>query len=657
MPRDDYRLGLESAITRRDFVNGAAVAGLGSVLTGVASDADASRARSLDKRWTGPGGVGDYALSNGNTHDVVNAAHAVRDGRFDTPPDLDSSDVEDHDLIVIGGGITGLLCGWEHLKKLGSNARCLILDNHRMFGGEARGNRIDLDGVRLEGPQGSNAFAVLGGGLPREYWDELSIPTDFSFGEPRNASPALRVPLEHYGPQLWLADSTSVGYRRPGRDSSASPVAAWARSLWHGDEAGSPFPVEQTAALRRWRECETLKTPPGVDQPPDGGDLFAWRQATEQTGVARWLDSMTYADYLERVLGAPREVTRFVDPIVAVGLSGTSADAVSAYAAQRILLPGVTPFRFQRTYESLGTMAAPSGNALFARYILRSLIPAALVGEPTLQNVLHAPVNLDALDRPENLVRLRLAATAVRVEHEGSPSSSERVIVTYTAHGRVRVARGRAVVMAGGGWMNRHVVRDQPESLRAAYASFRHGPVLVVNIALRNWRFMDRLGISAARWFEGFGFFGTFVRPMRIGPQDPLLDPNRPVMFTMYVPFLSPGLPAAAQCAAGRAQLFAGSFSEFERRVRQQMQLLFGSAGFDARRDIGGIILNRWGHAYICAEPGFFFGTGGSPAARDIVRAGYGRIRFAHAELQGNQSILSSMVEAKRASEQVARWL
>jgi len=36
--------------------------------------------------WTGYGGVGDYRLSNGNTKDVMDAAHAIRDRGFETLP-------------------------------------------------------------------------------------------------------------------------------------------------------------------------------------------------------------------------------------------------------------------------------------------------------------------------------------------------------------------------------------------------------------------------------------------------------------------------------------------------------------------------------------------------------------------------------------------
>ena len=62
---------------------------------------------------------------------------------------------------------------------------------------------------------------------------------------------------------------------------------------------------------------------------------------------------------------------------------------------------------------------------------------------------------------------------------------------------------------------------------------------------------------------------------------------------------------------------------------------MLGGAGFDAKRDIAGIILNRWGDAYIAPQPGFYFGTPGKPAPLQIVRERFGRIAFGHSELSG----------------------
>ena len=73
----DNRLGLNEPISRRDFLNGALLAGAGLLLPGKAptiSPADG---------FNGYGGIGDYRHSNGNTWDVLSAGHGMRDGAFE----------------------------------------------------------------------------------------------------------------------------------------------------------------------------------------------------------------------------------------------------------------------------------------------------------------------------------------------------------------------------------------------------------------------------------------------------------------------------------------------------------------------------------------------------------------------------------------------
>jgi spermidine dehydrogenase len=94
-------------------------------------------------------------------------------------------------------------------------------------------------------------------------------------------------------------------------------------------------------------------------------------------------------------------------------------------------------------------------------------------------------------------------------------------------------------------------------------------------------------------------------------------------------------------------------YAELELQIRKQLQQMFGSAGFDARRDIAGIVINRWGHAYIAPQPGFYFGTAGKPAPLEVIREGYGRIAFGHSELSGRQSWGRAAQESRRALKQV----
>ena len=200
---------------------------------------------------------------------------------------------------------------------------------------------------------------------------------------------------------------------------------------------------------------------------------------------------------------------------------------------------------------------------------------------------------------------MRLGATAVAVRHEGDPANAATVRVTYAAAGTLAAVKARSVVVAIGGWIARHVVRDLPAAYATAYAQFHHGPILVANVGVRNWMPFAKLGITAARWFDGFGFYVNVRQPMEVGdPAAPPFDPRYPAMLTFYVGFPQPGMPVEAQTAAGRARLFETSYAGFERQIRRQLQTMFGAYGFDAKRDIGAIVLNRWGHAYLSPQPG-----------------------------------------------------
>jgi spermidine dehydrogenase len=112
-------------------------------------------------------------------------------------------------------------------------------------------------------------------------------------------------------------------------------------------------------------------------------------------------------------------------------------------------------------------------------------------------------------------------------------------------------------------------------------------------------------------------------------------------------------MPLAQQSLTARNELLSLSYREIERRIRQQLADLFGDYGLDPRTDIAAVIANRWGHAYVVPQPGFYFGRDGNPAPRDVVRKGYGRVRFGHSELTGFQLWDAACDEGERAARQV----
>ena len=624
-------LGLDRSITRRDFVNVAGVGIAASAFMSCGSQDSISEGSlaadpwsdHLGPEWYGPGGVGDYELSHGNTPEVVQAAHRLRDAR--QPALTDAIETGEHfDVIIVGGGLAGLSAA-HHFKRLHPSGRCLIIENHPVFGGEAKRNELEIDGVRLMAPQGSNGFGVTPRtGEPDDYFTALGIPREFEYA-PWDGD--VRVPLDNYGFMHWVQDQFSVGHFFSGQGGDR-----WIHNLWE-NPLEAPWSSELRDGFAKWQSALVQDyQPPGT--------------AAEDLS---WLDRITLKDYYENLLGLPPEVTAYVDPILA-SIIGLGCDAVSAWWGYHFGLPG---FEVSSRYDDFTFHSFPGGNTGIARYFVKNLVSDAIEGGFELGDVINGQIDFTALDREGEAARLRLGASVIDVRHTGGRDANERVRVTYVHEGKLYVTEATGVVMASGGWVNRHVVADLPNEHQAAYETFQHAPILVANVGLRNWRFLERLGIAACMYEGDLGFSCNIRRPMYAGDHRPVFGPDHPAIMTFYITFEEPGLSAAEQGIVGRTELLSTPFMEYERRLREQMFTLFGDAGFDPAEDIQGLVLNRWGHAYLAPGPGFFFGQNGISAPPDVIREPIGRISIGHSELQGHQNWTGAAAEGRRALEQV----
>ncbi len=625
------------SITRRDFVNGtlagAGLAALGCRPSGTGPPGEALATPGPD--WYGYGGVGDFRWSHGNTPQAVATAHRLRDGDR-LPGFADAESVEDYDLVIVGAGVAGLAAALT-FRTRHPDRTCLVLDNHPIFGGEAKENEFDVGGERLIGPQGANGFFIppavtdadAAAGDPRWY-AELGLPRAYRLRDWPAAEKPLRFSPDNYEYLVrGMERHTSVGhfFAEPGG------AGAWSVDIWAAGLAGPPLTDQARETLLRWHAAG------------------AARRFASAEEAMRALDTMSYQEFLERELGLGPAAARQGDLFLA-SACGLGSDAVSAYAASQLPMPGLT----DPPPPDLRRVSFPGGNSGFVRHFVKRLVPDAIEGTAAFPDVVTGRIRLAALDRPGQPVRMRLGATVVRAEHEGDPAMAGGVRLVYLRDDRAFGLRARAVVMATGGWITRHVVRDLPDAHREAYGRFVHAPFLVANVALTNWRFLHRLGITAAVWDgEGaeFGFTCNIRNPMQVGDYQPPLDPDRPTILSFYTPFHRPGLPARSQVTLGRQELLGTSYPESERRIRAQMLRLFGGAGFDPDRDVAGLILNRWGHAYSVPFPGFYGGAGGR-APRDTIRTPHGRITFAHSELDGLQHWGTAADEGRRAVGQLA---
>ena len=271
-----------------------------------------------------------------------------------------------------------------------------------------------------------------------------------------------------------------------------------------------------------------------------------------------------------------------------------------------------------------------------------------------MEGICRGRIEFASLDRPAQPVRIRLASTAIAVKHEGDPQRAPYVNVDYTKAGKLYRVKAKSVIMAGGGWTTKHIVRDMPQACREAYSQFHRAPCLMANVAVRNWRFLYNLGLTECQWFEGIGNYITMRKVATFGTDPATINPDTPTVINLKILFSYPGESLEAQTVRGRTELLSTPFRVYEARIREQFAAIFASSGFDARRDISGIVLNRWGHAYLSPQPGFFFGKNGQPAPGDVIRQHpYGRVAFANSDLSGIMDHRMSLLEAQRAVSQV----
>ena len=622
----DKALGMEQAISRRDFLNASLLASGGLLMT------SASPLQLLSEDdWTGYGGVGDYSRSNGNTYEIVQAGHRIRDGEFEKIPAAAMETLEVYDCVVVGGGISGLAAALFFLRQAGAGRRCLVLDNHPIFGGEAKGNEFLVDGHRLLAHQGSAVYFVqYPHSFIARFYDSIGLKTP-KLQYQSWAGGAPEIPLSKTPYDMVGSEPATYGFYF-GAKFGRGGAGAWLIDPWGKKLQGAPISDAARADLLRWR----------------GGPLVPEKRPRYHgDDISRQLDQITLEEHMMRLYGIRRETIRtFLSPVEGGG-SGLGPDALSAYAdyAADMLHPLDTED---------GDQMFPRGNGDIARLMMKALIPGAISGGDGVEEVCNGRVDFSALDQAGAAARVRLGATAVWVQHDGDPAKAEFVSIIYAQGKQLHRVKARTVVMAGGCWTTKHIVRDLPTAQRDAYAQFYRSPCLMANVALRNWRFLYKLGISGCRWFEGIGNYTEVRRTALMGADSPGIGPDSPVVLNLKILFSYPGMAVAEQGYRGRGELLATPFREYERQIRQQFTDMFGAAGFDARRDIAGIILNRWGHAYLNPQPGFFFGKEGKAAPSEALRAApFGRIAFANTDLAGIMDHRSSILEAQRAVGQL----
>jgi spermidine dehydrogenase len=630
MRRNSRSLGEDRAIPRRDFLQGALV-GAATALTGPLLKAYGAELEAGVPAQDRPGYYPPLLTGLRGSHPgAFENAHALRDGR---QPEPGSNTDEMYDLVVVGGGISGLSAAYFYRARTSPRARILILDNHDDFGGHAKRNEFQI---------GDRTLLLNGGTLlidsPRPY-DAAAAGLIRELGIDV-AALSRKVSHPKYYSEHGLHRGMFFDKETFGADKLVVEQKPFERLV-----TDTPFSEKARQDFLRLN-IRSIDYLPGL---------------TSEQKKHR-LAKMSYLAFLRDVVKVDPAVIAFYQPRThaewAVGIDAVSALDCWAFEFPGFqglkLSPGIIP---EMGYTPSGYAATggsaklhfPDGNATIARLLVRSLIPGSIPGS-TAEDIVTARVDYRLLDRADSAVRLRLNSTAVRVVNSGSPSAAREVAVSYIRDNKTFVVRGRNCVLACYNVIIPYLCPELPERQKAALHQVVKAPLVYTSVALRNWQAFQKLGVSdiyaPGSYHSSFGLnpkvdIGSYTSPS--SPEDPIL------VRMVRVP-TSPGLPEHEQNKAGRAELLATPFATFERNIRDQLARTLGPGGFDPARDIEAITVNRWPHGY-APEFNPLFEPVGPPDQRPNVigRAKFGHIAIANSDAGGAAYTDSAIDQAHRA--------
>jgi spermidine dehydrogenase len=352
------------------------------------------------------------------------------------------------------------------------------------------------------------------------------------------------------------------------------------------------------------------------------------------------LSRISYRDFLRDIATINPETLPYYQRRTH-GEWATGIDAVSALDAWGFGLPGFAGMKLvasphprmsftPRGYIEGGsdTFHFPDGNASIARLLVRGLVPGAIPGRDE-RDIVTARCDYSRLDQPANAVRIRLSSIVTRVR----PVGGSAVEVTYVRGGKAVTVRAAAAVLACWNAMIPYLVPELPEPQKAALHELVKAPLVYTTVALRNWRAFHKLGIWRVACPGSFHTTMMLNWPVDIGGYTAERDPDKPILLFMSRTPCAPGLPEHDQNRAGRAELLATPFADFEREIRAQLAAVLGPAGFDPARDITGITVNRWPHGY-APEYNFLWLPDVPVEQRPhmVGRARFGRIAIANSD-------------------------
>lgn len=628
---------IRNPISRRDFLDGVALTVVSAALPPLAFAQTNSPLSTNQQSPIRSDYPPERTGMRGNHPGAFDDAHALaRDG--ESPTEFHETG-EEYDLVVVGGGISGLAAALFFQQARGVGQRILILDNHDDFGGHAKRNEFHTGGKMLLGVGGSTNLEY-----PNKYSDvakDLLSGLGVDFKQLKRAN----------DPDYFYAGGTrETGmFVKSQTGESALITGRWV-GAFHGKADAKPL-VDQLPYPRSEKD-KLLKFLGGK------WDYLAGRSMFERS---EYLSSTSYRDFLTSRVGLAPETASLFDPVLLLNFS-VGGDGLSVNEAVNSGAPGLSAVGWpwglaerllvdeDKMYEAL---LFPDGNASVARLMVRRLIPGVAEGN-SMADIAAARFDYSKLDTAASPVRIRLNSTAVRVREEG-----ETVAVSYIQNGKPVRVRAKHCVLACFNMIIPHLCPEMTDEQKDGLKYGSKAPFIWTNVLLRDGAAIRRAAAETIFCPQGYYCTVSKAPPVALADFSPPGEQTDPiVVFMVRAPIRHkiPDMTIRDHYRAGRYQLLETPFSEIETATKAQLMDLYGRYGFDAERDIEAITVNRWSHGYAYTyseldDPDFEKGA----FPHEIGRRKFGRISIANSDSEARAYLDAAIDSAWRAvTEQLA---
>lgn len=627
-----------SQITRRNFVNGTIMAAGTSLLPfGSASQAVMA---AFEPSYYPPAATGLRGSHPGSNE----AAHARA---WEGKTDWGSSTLldETYDLIVVGGGISGLSAAYFYQQEHGRGKKVLILENHDDFGGHAKRNEHNVDGDLRLGEGGSESIeSPYGSGkIVMDLFKDIGIDLE-----------------------LFKTAYDTDFYRRHNLGA-----ATYFNKKIFGEDKVVKHPFCGYPAFVEGLLRPTLPMETAVDQAPlskkskeqlmrvlKGGQHVL---NVPKKDLPEYIKNHSYLDYLTNTLGIDDPLILRMSRHTSVDYTEGGTDTLSIAEVLDSGPLGINPNISWKDAIGDGSDQSysrkegdtfsleepfihhfPDGNATIARLLVKKMIHDVGPGENP-EEIILSKFNYAELDKSSNKVRIRLNSTAVNVKHDGTPENATEVSVNYIRDNKSYQVKAKSVVMACYNMIIPHIVPDLPKDQYDALRSLTKVPLQYSTVGVRNWRAMQELGIGLAMCPGNMHQVVNMDFPISMGDYEYTKSPNDPCILHMRSAPLGEtiGAPRIEQFKEARYRMLGLSFSDYEEEIREHLSGMLPKELFNFERDVASITVNRWAHGYSHGDPG------------DVGRQPFGRITIANSDANDTSLVQSAIEQAHRAIQEL----